>query len=234
MWNYLNHFTSKTRVKKYQREELKETRKEFVIQNSTLKYQRFENTFFNLLSLHHQIVSGIDEIEEKKTTIVRRNILLERKEGYQREPETIEHITINGRDVFKKYYIRLLNLIQKTPDIDYLDSYKKLYQVVQTDFGHYFRNLYRIIKFIDETDFHEKEVDNYTIQYKYTSMVRAQLSDYELLWIFYNCLSENGIEKFKPYIEKYTLLKNMPKDKVHDKEILNLYKETAFKRKNYS
>ena len=39
-----------------QRKELKETRDEFVQQNHTLKQQRFENTFFNLLSNHNSLI----------------------------------------------------------------------------------------------------------------------------------------------------------------------------------
>ena len=38
-----------------QRLEISKTREEFVTQNTTLRLQRFENTFFNLLNLHHQI-----------------------------------------------------------------------------------------------------------------------------------------------------------------------------------
>ena len=56
-------------------------------------------------------------------------------------------------------------------------------------------------------------------------MIRAQLSDYELLWIFYNCLSENGLEKFKPLIEEYSLLKNLPQTKVHSVELIEKYEK---------
>ena len=42
-----------------QREELEETRKEFTQQNDTLKKQRFENTFFQLLRLHNDIVDKL-------------------------------------------------------------------------------------------------------------------------------------------------------------------------------
>lgn len=42
-----------------QRQELEETRKEFIQQNETLKKQRFENTFFQLLSLHTEIVGKL-------------------------------------------------------------------------------------------------------------------------------------------------------------------------------
>ena len=42
-----------------QRKELADTRKEFEIQNQTLKKQRFESTFFSLINLHHSIVDKI-------------------------------------------------------------------------------------------------------------------------------------------------------------------------------
>jgi hypothetical protein len=42
----------------FQRKELKATRKEFKTQNVTLKRQRFENTFFNMLSIHFNIVQS--------------------------------------------------------------------------------------------------------------------------------------------------------------------------------
>lgn len=43
-----------------QREELEETRGEFKIQNITLKKQRFESTFFQLLTLHNEIVENMN------------------------------------------------------------------------------------------------------------------------------------------------------------------------------
>ena len=49
-----------------QSQELKETRHEFKQQNRTLIFQRFENTFFNLISVHHQIVDSIDYTYNKK------------------------------------------------------------------------------------------------------------------------------------------------------------------------
>ncbi len=228
---------------KLQREELSDTRKEFEIQNKTLRLQRFENTFFSLLTLHHQIVDSIDIDIEKAQSIA----------GFMRLKDAIENgrpfdrIILKGRDVFKEMYEKMLPELDKKETLN--EDYLKCYEKVQTDFGHYFRNLYRIIKFVDETEFHthselgtspddKKYIDllkyslpNHNTKYKYTSMVRAQLSDYELLWLFYNCLSENGVEKFKPYIEKYSLLKNLPKDKLHNQEIVNEYNESAFEKK---
>lgn len=39
--------------------------------------------------------------------------------------------------------------------------------------------------------------------------MRASLSQYELIMLFYNCLSSNGREKFKPLIEKYAIFNNL-------------------------
>lgn len=219
---------------KYTRLELAGQKLEMKEQNETLKLQKFENTFFNLLSLHHQIVDGIDEIEAKETSKGGRDLLKERSSFVahvnRNENKTVEHVIIKGRDVFKNSYQYLMNRIERKSETDFLDNYMVVYSSVQTDFGHYFRNLYRIIKFIDETKFMEDETKNFQNQYKYTSMVRAQLSDYELLWLFYNCLSSNGKEKFKPYIEKFALFKNLPKEKVHNQELITEYDRNAYGR----
>lgn len=212
---------------KYTRLELAGQKLEMKEQNETLKLQKFENTFFNLLSLHHQIVDGIDEIEAKETSRGGRDLLRERSSFAahvdRNENKTVEHVIIRGRDVFKNSYQYLMNRIERKPETNFLDNYMVVYSSVQTDFGHYFRNLYRIIKFIDESHFITDMTENFKTQYKYTSMVRAQLSDYELLWLFYNCLSSNGKEKFKPYIEKFALFKNLPKEKVHNQELIIEY-----------
>lgn len=203
-----------------QRSELSDTRMEFNTQNHTLKLQRFENTFFSLLSIHHQIVNSID---------------LDISQGNLREimqGKTLNKLRLNGRDVFKEQYDNLkqsLKAINSIEDIN--EKYLKYYEKVQTDFGHYFRTIYRIIKFVDNYSIDDNSInedDKYKIKYNYTSMVRAQLSDYELLWIFYNCLSENGIEKFKPLIEKYTLFKNIPLDKLANKEHKEFYESSAY------
>ena len=212
---------------KLQREELKETRKEFKIQNETLNIQRFENTFFNLLNLHHKIVDEIDYRRIKgKNPWGNIDYLM----GTNDEDDG-ETITITGRDVFKYHYKKLLDELKHTenPKQVYLQHYEKY----QSDFGHYFRNLYRIFKLVDTSNFFvsEKEIEKQILERKfsYTSIARAQLSDYELLWLFYNGISENGIEKFKPLIEKYSLLKNLSENKLANINDLDFYSKSAYK-----
>jgi uncharacterized membrane protein len=209
---------------KYQRDELKATRSEFVIQNKTLKTQRFESTFFGLINLHNQIVNDID---------------FKKGDGYSIPAEML-----SGRDVFQQAYLELRHeLKQKNVSVNV--AYLKMYNKHNTDFGHYFRNLYRIFKIIKETEFvslseiddkntNRKQIhkeENYKEQYRYTSIMRAQLSDYELFILFYNCLSKLG-EKFKPLVEEFSILKTMPKHFIEHKEHWELFKENAFKKEN--
>jgi hypothetical protein len=209
---------------KLQRDELKSTRKEFIIQNKTLKAQRFENTFFGLINLHNKIVNDFD---------------YKIGDDYKR-PVEIK----SGRDVFYEAYRELRNELSKT-EVPLNLSYLRMYGKHNTDFGHYFRNLYRTFKIIDETEFvsiqeiddeienkeNEYDEQNFKQQYKYTSILRAQLSDYELFLLFYNCQSRLGI-KFKPLVEKYSLLKTMPKHLIEHKEHWNLFDKNAFGKEN--
>lgn len=212
---------------KYQREELRDTRREFQIQNETLKIQRFENTFFHLLDQHHQIVNAIDFTYHKKKKKEEPTSISQMYHQRDSPLADLESVTINGRDVFRYRYNKLNEKIKAS--YDFHEIYLRDYNEAKADFGHYFRNIYRIIKIIDETDFYyDNKINEFEIKYQYSSILRAQISDYELGWIFYNCLSENGIEKFKPLIEKYSFFNNLPKELISNSEHLNLYNVSAF------
>lgn len=155
-----------------QRNELRLTRKEFKLQNQTLSLQRFENTFFALLQSQNEIVKLIEKNRE------------------------------NGRNALKVFYALFLdNAKNSTSFKEVIRAYLKMYKTNEVSLSHYFRNLYHIILFIDESTIETK--------YKYIRFIRATLSSNELTLLFYNCLSDNGAAKFKPLIEKYKLLKNM-------------------------
>ena len=93
-----------------------------------------------------------------------------------------------------------------------------------------------MIKLVDETDFfydsqNITSEEIFRIKYKYVSIIRAQISDYELLWLFYNCLSPNGIDRFKPLIIKYTFFNNIPKGHLAVKKHEDLYPKHAYEKK---
>jgi hypothetical protein len=201
---------------KLQRQELKQTneelegqKKEFEEQNKTLKVQRFENTLFNMLSQQQEITNNLN----------------------------ISGNEITGRNVFRYFYkeasfqakdayvsfttMGIVGLIRGTNNIH---SYSSTHGIEL--FDHYFRHLYRIFKYINDS----KLID-VNDKYEYASIVRAQLSEYELLMLFYNALNvkEDGIYKFKSLIETYALLNNIRKKELARKNDLNLYLETAYR-----
>lgn len=66
--------------------------------------------------------------------------------------------------------------------------------------GHYFRNLYRIIKFIQDGKFSDDIEENELEQRKYRGILRAQLSSIELLMLFYNITYSEKGKKFADLI----------------------------------
>jgi len=197
------------------RKELKDNRIEFKIQNSTLIHQRFENTFFQLLKVHSDNVNNIDLVGTKETL---------------------------GRDCFKlfnegikKIYIqerrsRLYNpksdagvsaeMFEKLEDE--IAAYDKYFSRAKSDLGHYFKTLYRIVRFIDEAN-HFSDAESPVMDQKkfYTGILRSQLSTYEEILIAYNALGKYG-NKFKLLIQKYDLLKNCDYSQMENGELIKL------------
>lgn len=189
-----------------QREELVLTRKEledqtaeFEKQNETLRIQRFENTFFNMLSQFQEVVNNM-AIQYKRRNETHeaagRDVF---RTAFEQMPVLVE---IPNGDRTHQSYIGMTNVIKGAGMEGYCKS------DVPTYFDHYFRLLYRILKFVKETPL----VTNFEDEYQYTSMLRAILSRYELVWLYYNGLSEYGCEKLKPLIERYAMLKNLRED----------------------
>lgn len=127
--------------------------------------------------------------------------------------------TTLGRDCFKVFFQRFQRAAEKRP-ADFVAAYNLFFAQHQADLGHYFRHLYHIVRFV-----HTSGVDDPT---RYTSLVRAQLSTYELLLLFYNCVSPQGEEKFKPLVEQYAFLKNVPTNGLLDASHVDLYRPIAF------
>jgi hypothetical protein len=200
--------------------ELHGQKQQMVEQNKTLQHQRFENTFFNLLNLHHEIVNGIDLTEARNLKTL------------GRLGEDVE--TVTGRDCFVKLYTNFRMIykeeqekLQKKGAFEAVELINKAYLTFnsryQSDIAHYFGNLYTICKFIKFADVEDKKT--------YSNMVRAQLSSHELLLLFYNCLSDFGKHKFHPIVGEYALLKNMPVQSLLDPNHISLYPEKAFGNK---
>jgi len=202
------------------REELKGQREEFEEQNKTMKRQRFENTFFNMLSLQQEIVANIsfDEV----ITIF----------DFEAHTQNKQRTSYNGRALFREMYLNLKVSVDKDR------YYKGVKEAIQannysvysyisstTRFDHYFRHLYRIFKYVDSSDLITDEE-----RYDYTCIASSQLSDYELVMLFYNCLSANGKDKFKPLIERYSIFNNLRVELLAKSEHKEAYEKKAYDR----
>ena len=130
------------------REELKNQRAEFEKENETLKYQRFENLFYNMLNLQQKIVDGLryDYYEEELTTMPSNNGRGENELRYVKSE-------VLGRDVFRYLFneadiintsdgarVQLLGYRQYLT-YSGLNMYDGTYE--PSLFDHYFRHLYK-------------------------------------------------------------------------------------------
>lgn len=72
--------------------------------------------------------------------------------------------------------------------------------------GHYYRHLIQTVKLIAEQD---NEI--ITDKYFYLKNLRAQLSGHEQVMLYYNALSDYGVEWFNhPYFTDYAMIRNIP------------------------
>lgn len=208
---------------KLQRDELALTRKEmeeqtaeFEKQNETLRIQRFENTFFNMLSQFQEVVNSLSV-----TAWVNG-----------------ERVDLSGREVFHTLFESAIIYIPSPHTDDEWDSYRGMVDVLKecglegyrrseepTQFDHYFRLLYRILKFVKTSPL----ITRFEDEYEYTSILRSTLSRYELVWLYYNGLTY-GKNKLKPLIERYAMLKNLRKDFLVPGIDVGPYAESAYQK----
>lgn len=168
-------------------------------QSDATKVQNFETSFFQLLKLHNDVVNAIDlQSEEGRVT--------------------------KGRDCFKVFVNRLEKDLRTEGGSKryktFVTQYELFYINHEHEIGHYFRLLYNIVKLVKITDGIDKK--------RYTNLLRAQLSSYELKLLFYNCISSWGKEKFKPLVEEFALLKTIPRTVLPDDELLHQFTAEAF------
>jgi Putative phage abortive infection protein len=212
------------RTYKSQKQELHDTKILLSEQNETLTTQQFETTFFNLITLHHQIINNIDFDSSLDV------------EMYDKETDG-EPTILKGRDCIRQFYYIFLSKYRdwesekkRTPterstfkaklERELISSaYSRFYSEHETDIGHYFRNLESVIKLVDKSKIIEKEF--------YFELISAQLSTYEILLLFYSCLwtDESTMRKF---VVKYHLLRGIDHQSLIHMEHISLIDKEAY------
>lgn len=240
-----------------QQKELRETRKEMKgqreqmeVQNRQVARQNFESTFFHLLRLHHAIVADVDlrgvpdsaeaayfpartDGKPDPEALQGRDAFRELFSRYRWHYDRIERQVVDRRGDEQGIQVAYSASGERCgaekvrlTDEDYAHiiakGYSDFYAWQQGEVGHYFRNLYHIVKYVDMADLDDDEY-----RANMASLVRAQLSSYELILLFYNCLSGYG-GKFKLLAEKYALFEQLPWLQVIDERHKGLYRSEAF------
>lgn len=223
---------------KLTREELEETRKAtrdsaeaLQEQSHSIKLQNFENTFFNMLNLHREIINNLLLKCLKKHWIYNGNShWAGTKESIPIEQRKYLYTILNqqinieedddfyGKKVISKLF-EILNCYIKNAEVKNINTlYDNFYKEYNEIIGHYFRNIYHILKYIKKTS-EKKQID---IDSKfYTNILRAQLSNSELALLLLNALSKYGKDELFPLLIEYEFMEPLPIS-IIDKSYLNI------------
>ena len=174
-------------------------------QRHDIAIERFENNLFEMIHVQQEITTGL---------------LIEQIGGNvksQRGRDVFQFVYETGRDMFWVGNEQRRCTLKEALSID--DNVKMSVSSMKNMWflDHYFRHLYRIFKFIDESD--DRIIDKVK-KYEYTSIVRATLSQYELVMLFYNGFYH---KKFKTLAEKYALMNNLRIGLLASVDDINLY-----------
>lgn len=134
------------------------------IQISAQQKQQFEATFFSLLRVFNDLVTGID----------------------LRKGSNSKEVIARGRDAFtsfvrefehsRNFKLALMYERSMPRSFSVLEDYEDFYKKHKSDLGHYFRTLYNLFKYLDGSNVEDKRV--------YANLIRAQLSDDEVYILF--------------------------------------------------
>lgn len=157
-------------------------------QDEAMKRQQFETTFFSMLEQQQIIRSQLKGIIGDKTY---EGILYLQGLKSQLE-DALSELNYIQDEVTEDNKVMLKNKVN--------DLYIDFFLPNVSNLGHYFRHLYHILKFIDDSQLSESK--------KYADLLQSQLSNDELYMIAINGISNYGRKKMLPLMDEYGLLEN--------------------------
>lgn len=181
-------------------------------QGRLFEVQNFESTFFQLLELHLNIADNL-RYDKGETVYVGRACFAafyaELKACYEQAFADAYALKVSDDKEAALEFEK--NLIDT--------AYQAFYKAGNRErLGHYFRNLYNLIKFVDSRE-------EITDKKKYMNLIRAQFSAHEEMLIFYDaqfyshCFRtalDNKSHRLKNFIRQHELLKDVTADLFFD------------------
>lgn len=228
-----------------QRRELAETREAFEKQVVNVDFQRFDSTFFQLIALHNDITSklsvlsrdgrqafvafneqlkqadddfpayiALSKLERPEVRSILQSRIIPESCKSKLEEADIANITESLAAVGTKACDNYLDENQDMQERKIEAAYTRAALVHIDSFSHYFRNLYHLLRFIKES----KLIDDVEKR-RYAKVLRSQLSEPELLALFYNSLCpirlrgretmELGFPKMGALLREFDVLQNL-------------------------
>ena len=202
-----------------QRKEMGDREQETIVAQNLAKKQAFESTFFSMVSYFGSLVESteITPMHFNFRAMARGNNLVERG-APQKGKSAYEHLAVKLER----------KILEKSEEDNISKVWEDFYDNSKGDLGHYFRVLYNIFLFVDESSVSSK--------WDYSRFLRAQLSNSELIILAFNCAYGHGDPKFLRILVKYSLLDNLDlkSDDEDQLKILSLLKSNISERAFHS
>ena len=93
-----------------------------------------------------------------------------------------------------------------------------------TDFISYFNSLLSIIKYIDTSSF---SIDG---KHRYMTFILSQLTEIDVLWLFYVCVLDERFSDLKRFVEKWSLLRDFKQWKLIHPDHISWISPNAFNK----
>lgn len=193
--------------------ELRETKEIF-------EFQKFENTFFNLLRNQQEILNNVSytyEVSGQKRLYTGRNFFstaskyLRNIYRYINPDQQIDIFKFQNFLEENHIYInmdRLIKMKNELPKDAHEDkivimAYKIFFWLFYDQVGHYFRHLYNILKYLKSQ---ESVISQFKFPLEYASIIQSQMSASELFLTFYDGLYFHKMHKL---LNHYDFMENL-------------------------
>lgn len=185
-----------------QRQELEETRAVFEEQSLTMKLERFESTFFNLITLLNDVVKRIIFYD-----YVGKSALNKIYEDLGNRYNTISDFHVDESDL---------------DNIN--EAFMEIFENNKEDLRHYFNTCFQIYRLIDRSNINNKIV--------YSDIFRSQLSTAELGLSYYLNLSNMKRQSYIDFLNRFDVYRRFEDSDLLDPNHKTYYPADFFTIKN--
>ncbi|WP_341744158.1 putative phage abortive infection protein [Azonexus hydrophilus] len=198
------------------------------LQNKAIRKQSLEQTFFAWLGTYREALNEIVYIKKDGTLSGRQALLAIRNDllaveqinagtfYHPYDDDWFPHPLVAplegaGLDSYLEVRAEHNSLVASAAR----KTWEILYARYENSLGSPFRVLYRLIKWIDQQDMSQED------KWLYVGIIRSQLSWIEMVFLFFNGMSDKG-SNFKKFIERYAIFDNFT---THTDKLLTILKE---------